>query len=153
MKSKPSGQATLGDALNTRLADDQIKTVIDAVTANLLIQRFTKEHWLAMPEAGYVAIGPRCLLELRQFIEGEYEEYISECQICSDIVFNGETCVNAQCSAKLHHHCAKQWFRGKPRKCISCTNPWQEVPPGWEDTEPVPVPQPRTFHPDALLVD
>lgn len=142
----------MADALNSRLNDDQTKSLA-ATDAKQLLQQFVEGDWLAVPEAGYYAIGPRCLLELRQFIEGEYADFVVDCTLCADVVFNGETCVNAQCDTKLHHHCARTWFHGKTRKCPSCTNPWQEVPAGWEDTEPVVVPPPRTFHPNALLVD
>lgn len=142
----------MADALNARLEDDQTKSLA-ATDAKDLLQAFIEDNWLSSPEDGYVAIGPRCLLELRQFIEGEYEDCIVECTLCADIVFKGETCVNAQCPAKLHHHCARTWFHGKARKCPACTNPWQEVPPGWEDTEPVVDPPPRTFHPNAVALD
>jgi hypothetical protein len=71
--------------------------------------------------------------------------------VCQDLVFEGEACNNARCSAKLHHHCARKWFHGKVRKCMACTTAWPDAPAGWEDNEPLPAP--RQFHPNALEVD
>lgn len=150
MTNNPSGSTVLANAINARLDDPKTKA-LTAREAETLIARFVDDKWLSIPERGHLAIGPRCLLELRQYIEGEYANYITECTVCTDIVFKGESCLNNACTIKLHHHCARRWFHGKARKCPSCTNPWPEAPPGWEDNEP--LPPPRQFHPNAVAVD
>lgn len=150
MTNKPSGAASVGEILNARLEEDQTKSLA-VHDGTQLIEALVAEHWLSEPQKGVLSIGPRCLLELKQFIEEEYADHIMECTVCSDLVFKGESCVNALCTSKLHHHCARQWFHGRPRKCPTCTNAWPPAPKGWEDTEP--LPPPRQFHPDALNVD
>jgi hypothetical protein len=150
MTSQPSGVASLRQALDARLAEDQTKS-ISAPDANELIRALVQEHWLSSPEEGFVSIGPRCLLELKQYIENEYADHITECTVCSDLVFKGESCVNALCTIKLHHHCARTWFHGRARKCPTCTNDWPPAPRGWEDNEPLPAP--RHFRPNAVPLD
>lgn len=151
MTHQPSGEAPLSLVIKTCLSDGDTKKKMREDDATALLERLCREKWLSAPQDDILSIGPRSLLELRQYIEGEYEEHIAECTMCSDVVFKGETCVNAACPTKMHHHCARTWFRGKPRKCVTCTNPWQDAPPGWEDTEP--LPPARVFHPNAVALD
>jgi len=107
-----------GTGITLKSAEELIKT------------KFVPEFWLAMPEGENdrrpVSLGIRSFLELKPFFEEEYQESITECVICSDLIIKGQSCTNGKCETRMHKHCSKNWFAGKKVKnCPTCTSPWQ----------------------------
>jgi len=73
-----------------------------------------------------VVLGVRAVLELRAYLEETMPE-LTECTICSEIVFKGERCSNDRCEVKMHMHCSKRWFESKDQRlCPVCRSQWPE---------------------------
>ncbi|PRP87731.1 hypothetical protein PROFUN_02431 [Planoprotostelium fungivorum] len=92
------------------------------------LERLVQERWLVYttPAHKRITLGVRSLMELKQWLEENYEDHVSNCLTCHEPIFMGEICQNNRCEVKLHHHCSKRWFTGnRERVCPSCKNVWK----------------------------
>uniref|UniRef100_H2Z292 Non-structural maintenance of chromosomes element 1 homolog n=1 Tax=Ciona savignyi TaxID=51511 RepID=H2Z292_CIOSA len=87
--------------------------------AKRLLTRFLDEQWFYDNE-GMISLSPRSFLELEQYLSQCYDSFITVCSMCSNTVFQGQVCLN--CSARVHYHCAKTYFKTKKTnlKCLTC---------------------------------
>jgi hypothetical protein len=58
---------------------------------------------------GIYTLSTRSLLELRNYLQNEFEEHYHTCTHCKDVVTLGLACSHAprSCSARYHMHCAR----------------------------------------------
>ncbi|XP_049849149.1 non-structural maintenance of chromosomes element 1 homolog [Schistocerca gregaria] len=83
--------------------------------------RLYDQGWLQASVDGELSLGVRTLLELRPYLESEYEQDLKKCSLCSNWVFNGRPCPNEQCNVKLHHYCLSRWTQIRQSySCPSC---------------------------------
>jgi hypothetical protein len=115
------------DALN---AADMIESFTKA-DAEAALDRLTAERWLFRSKRGDYALGVRTALELLPYIEQQYGgDALPVCTICHAAVLRGAQCPTAQCSVRLHLHCALEWFASKEASlCLSCNAPWNRALP------------------------
>ncbi|RUO96053.1 Nse1 non-SMC component of SMC5-6 complex-domain-containing protein [Jimgerdemannia flammicorona] len=105
----------------------KLKTPITKSAAEALLDKFVDDRWLIKARNGRYSMDIRCLLELQGYLRGEYEDEILECTLCLDILTKGQRCDVQNCSARLHHHCARNYFgphRGEETVCMTCKTTW-----------------------------
>lgn len=78
--------------------------------AEFLLERLQTERWVLQKE-GKVSLSVRSILELNQYIQQVYPDYVKVCNMCNLICLKGEAC--EECGVKLHHHCAVRYFRDR----------------------------------------
>ncbi len=69
-----------------------------------------KERWLTWGcREGIYTLSTRSLVELRNYLQNEFEEHYHTCTHCKDVVTLGLACSHAprSCSARYHMHCAR----------------------------------------------
>ncbi|KAK6357853.1 hypothetical protein TWF730_007210 [Orbilia blumenaviensis] len=114
------------------------------------LTRFVDEGWLERDGVGYHFLSTRALLELEHYlvetynVEEEEEEEedgtvrrgpkrlrIKHCGYCQYIHTIGQRCSDIRCEFRLHNHCARLMFEGKPSKeCKTCGKEWTGEPVG-----------------------
>lgn len=103
----------------------KLKTSISKSNGEILLQRFVDDKWLSRSRGGRYSLSLRSILELQYYLKKEFEDYLSECILCYDIVTKGQRCEMAQCKARFHHHCARRYFDSKNiKKCPNCEIAW-----------------------------
>ncbi|RUS20981.1 Nse1 non-SMC component of SMC5-6 complex-domain-containing protein [Endogone sp. FLAS-F59071] len=106
----------------------KLKPSISKSAAETLLDRFVADGWLIKSRTGRYSMSTRCLLELQGYLREEYEEDILECTLCLDILTKGQRCDLQKCSARLHHHCARNYFarnQDEAAVCMTCKTAWQ----------------------------
>ncbi|GES75289.1 hypothetical protein RCL_jg8844.t1 [Rhizophagus clarus] len=74
----------------------KLKTSITKSNGEILLQRFIDDKWLSISSGGRYSLSLRSILELQHYLKKEFEDYISECILCYDIVTKGQRCQVAQ---------------------------------------------------------
>ncbi|KAF9908694.1 hypothetical protein EC991_009622 [Linnemannia zychae] len=93
--------------------------------AEELLSRFVQDMWFIKSKKGALSLSTRTLLELQTFLKEGYEEQMKECTLCLEILTKGQRCNVAACAARLHHHCAKEYFQNMNNPiCPTCRSPW-----------------------------
>ncbi|CAB4423032.1 unnamed protein product [Rhizophagus irregularis] len=75
----------------------KLKTSISKSNGEILLQRFVDDKWLSRSRGGRYSLSLRSILELQYYLKKEFEDYLSECILCYDIVTKGQRCEMAQC--------------------------------------------------------
>lgn len=94
----------------------------NTATADMIVS-LIEEKWIEADSRGYVHIGIRTLVELKDLLTKEFD--CPECNICEEPVLAKAKCANPKCSAFMHKHCQKEYFErnrgnGAPNKCPFC---------------------------------
>ncbi|GFX17418.1 non-structural maintenance of chromosomes element 1 homolog [Trichonephila clavipes] len=105
------GKISSTDALNL-----EIEAKISKKEVNDMLQMFKKDGWLCEKE-GYFFFSTRAIAELQHFFRENYADYVSSCELCKNIVFQGPSCNN--CERKLHNHCKESYFT-RSKVCPTC---------------------------------
>ncbi|KAK4518137.1 uncharacterized protein ATC70_001488 [Mucor velutinosus] len=105
----------LGGKMTPKLASRDVQTLLD---------KLLDDGWIGLQKGCYF-LTTRSIAELQDYFKQLYGERILECIFCLDMVTMGEHCANAQCSVRLHKHCADSQFNNSadPR-CPSCSSRW-----------------------------
>ncbi|GAN05314.1 non-structural maintenance of chromosomes element 1 homolog [Mucor ambiguus] len=105
----------LGGKMTPKLASRDVQTLLD---------KLVEDGWIGEQKGNYF-LTTRSVAELQDYFKQLYGESILECIFCLDMVTMGEHCANAQCSVRLHKHCADSQFNNSadPR-CPSCSSRW-----------------------------
>lgn len=104
------------------LTDEMADRKLSKKEAEDLIERFVTDKFLCK-NYGVISLSVRSMIELDPYFREVYEDMITICQMCKQIVLQGQTCTN--CDAKLHLHCATRYFKNKNElKCLSCGSKW-----------------------------
>ena len=70
------------------------------------------------------ALHSRTIIELSEYLMEIYgSQVIHNCKLCKEIVISGIVCES--CTAKMHRHCAKRYFKTQT-DCMSCKKPMTE---------------------------
>ncbi|KAK7100948.1 non-structural maintenance of chromosomes element 1 homolog [Littorina saxatilis] len=80
--------------------------------AEILLERLENDRWVLMKE-GVVSLSVRSILELNQYIQQVYPDFVKNCNICKLICLKGQAC--DECGVKIHNHCATRYFRDQDR--------------------------------------
>jgi hypothetical protein len=91
-------------------------------TAEMIVS-LINEKWIEADSRGYIHVGIRTLVELKDLLTKEFD--CPECNICEEPVLAKAKCSNPKCSAFMHKHCQKEYFernRGisSQNKCPFC---------------------------------
>ncbi|KAK9768068.1 hypothetical protein K7432_001605 [Basidiobolus ranarum] len=104
----------------------KLKSAFTKNAAEQLLDRFVNDKWISKTSHGRYFLTQRSILELQTYLKEEFEEYIQECTLCMDIITRGERCHVANCSGRLHLHCADRYFSSRPDRkvCPLCSTAW-----------------------------
>ncbi|XP_003703522.1 SMC5-SMC6 complex component Non-SMC element 1 [Megachile rotundata] len=74
--------------------------------------------WLVYKD-GFYFIGPRSITELMPYFRATYEDNLSTCCLCKQVIFYGKKCGN--CESLLHLFCLQRYAMiHNPMKCPTC---------------------------------
>ncbi|CAO3564831.1 unnamed protein product [Mortierella alpina] len=121
-----SSTAALHEAGNIKNSEGKPVTLTKR-DAEVLLDRFVADKWFIRSGAGAYSLSMRALLELQTYLKETYEEQMQECTLCMEIITKGQRCQVAACAARLHHHCASQYFKNMNNKvCPTCHTNWSD---------------------------
>ncbi|KAF9986294.1 hypothetical protein BGZ75_002010 [Mortierella antarctica] len=121
-----SSTAALHEAGNLKNAESKTVTLTKR-DAEVLLDRFVADKWFIRSGAGAYSLSMRALLELQTYLKETYEDQMQECTLCMETITKGQRCQVAACAARLHHHCASQYFKNMNNKvCPTCHTNWSE---------------------------
>ncbi|KAI8636382.1 hypothetical protein BD408DRAFT_426196 [Parasitella parasitica] len=105
----------LGGKMAPKLSAKEVQTLLD---------KLVDDQWVGLEEGNYY-LTTRSIAELQDYFKQLYSDTILECIFCLDMVTMGEHCANAQCSVRLHKHCADSQFNNSvDPKCPTCSTRW-----------------------------
>ncbi|KAF1837078.1 hypothetical protein BDW02DRAFT_628317 [Decorospora gaudefroyi] len=108
---------------------------ISLAEADAVLTALVTSSFFQFSSAGYYALAPRALIELRAYLKETYNEgaheneegrevvRIRDCEGCREIVTVGVRCNNRECGVRWHDACVSSYFRGRKegaRKCPRC---------------------------------
>lgn len=97
--------------------------------AQNFFNKLEKEKWIHTGEDGKIVLSGRTIVELDQYLQEMYPDFINKCYLCDKICLMSETCAN--CGIKLHVRCSRNFFeRSQQDKCCparDCGAPWGQV--------------------------
>ena len=97
---------------------------ITAKDTQTLLDKLVEEQWIGIEQGNYY-LTTRSIAELQDYFKRQFGENIMECIFCLDMITMGEHCANAQCSVRLHKHCAdSQFSNSNDPRCPSFNNRW-----------------------------
>ncbi|KAF9571466.1 hypothetical protein EC968_000497 [Mortierella alpina] len=121
-----SSTAALHEAGNLKNTENKTVTLTKR-DAEVLLDRFVADKWFIRSAAGAYSLSMRALLELQTYLKETYEDQMQECTLCMEIITKGQRCQVAACAARLHHHCASQYFKNLNNKvCPTCHTNWSD---------------------------
>ncbi|CAO3634795.1 unnamed protein product [Cunninghamella echinulata] len=114
----------IGSMAAIRLGQQMTPPITQKATEELL-EQLVSEQWLEEINGKYV-MSIRTILELNQYLREQYEEFIKECTLCSEVITMGERCSYQTCEVRLHYHCAEQLFVANKHSltCPTCSSQW-----------------------------
>ena len=106
----------------------RIKPTMQKQEAEQFLKQLEVQHWI-IDINGKLSLGLRTLLELGPYLRDTFEDSITECSSCLQILTNRvEICSNKDCDVLLHSFCAAKIFESaKNPRCYKCQSPWQET--------------------------
>lgn len=132
-KRKEVMAITSMQALETQIRKGNSEKGLTQTEAEVLLGKLEKENWLERSSKGYYSLAPRALLELRTWLQENYNESddpntyqkIKFCEACREIVTIGQRCSDLECNARLHNICEIAYWKSRPsRKCPKCNLQW-----------------------------
>eukprot|EP01119_Soliformovum_irregulare_P002324 TRINITY_DN12606_c0_g1_i1.p1 TRINITY_DN12606_c0_g1~~TRINITY_DN12606_c0_g1_i1.p1 ORF type:complete len:258 (+),score=36.86 TRINITY_DN12606_c0_g1_i1:36-776(+) len=73
----------------------------------------------------YLGIGIRTTMELKPWIDSEFQDSLKECNMCSESTLMGVSCPNVDCNTWLHKHCYNRLNANGSAKCPKCKTRWK----------------------------
>ncbi|EST08801.1 Zinc finger, RING-like protein [Kalmanozyma brasiliensis GHG001] len=108
-----------------------------------LLKNLVDHRWLDYSADGIYTLSTRTLLELRNYLQSEFEEHYHACTHCKDVVTLGIGCSYASrggCDVRFHYHCARATIGAKVDDddalhrlggiCVGCRKNWKSRPIG-----------------------
>ncbi|CAK9785351.1 hypothetical protein CC85DRAFT_284575 [Cutaneotrichosporon oleaginosum] len=96
--------------------------------AQALLKALVARGWLATSERGRYSLAPRAMLELADYLRGEYDDYVRVCRRCNRIVMTGVACAHQACEAHYHGYCYDMVLERRTA-CLECKTSFEEVRP------------------------
>jgi len=88
------------------------------------LTKMTEDNWL-LDHDGEISLSARSIIELEIYIKEVHKEDAVVCPACNVLIIRGQRCAKANCTVRVHKHCAKKIFKtGTQRKCPNCKTPW-----------------------------
>ncbi|XP_031832193.1 SMC5-SMC6 complex component Non-SMC element 1 [Nomia melanderi] len=93
--------------------------------AEEFLNDIVNRKWLAYKNGNYY-IGVRSITELMPYFRATYENNLSTCCLCKQVIFHGERCNN--CQNLLHLHCLKRYAMiYNPVTCPTCDSVFPNI--------------------------
>ncbi|KPI43892.1 Non-structural maintenance of chromosomes element-like protein [Cyphellophora attinorum] len=105
-----------------------------------LVRNLELEGWLEKSDAGFYALSPRALMELKGWLAETYNDVdeedmdeeeaasrrkIKSCHACKEIITTGQRCARRECPFRLHDICIQNFFRTqRSQVCPLCQTAW-----------------------------
>ncbi|XP_071965302.1 non-structural maintenance of chromosomes element 1 homolog [Antedon mediterranea] len=119
-----TGMASSTDVLNVVLPQPHKLLKIDK---QIVLDKLVAEKWLKENQ-GQISLTTRSILELKHYLREHFPDDVIVCNLCDNIVFKGNNCSNINCSVRLHFHCSRDMFHGRPNAvCPGCATKWPYV--------------------------
>ncbi|POS88434.1 hypothetical protein EPUL_000025, partial [Erysiphe pulchra] len=132
-KRKEVMAITSMQALETQIRKGSSDKGLTQTEAEILLGKLEKENWLERSSKGYYSLAPRALLELRTWLQENYNDSddpnthqkIKFCEACKEIVTIGQRCSDLDCNARLHNICEIAYWKSRTsRNCPKCNLEW-----------------------------
>ncbi|KAJ8678474.1 hypothetical protein QAD02_014261 [Eretmocerus hayati] len=86
--------------------------------AESFLRRVVKQKWLHCKD-GYYYMGVRSIIELMPYFRATYQDHFLNCDLCKEVVFNGQKCDH--CPFAAHNYCLARYVSlNKTDKCLNC---------------------------------
>ncbi|EIW66484.1 hypothetical protein M231_03019 [Tremella mesenterica] len=109
-------------ALVNRLDGSLTRSAAEAV-----LRALVSRGWLAKSNRGRYSLAPRAMLELENYLRGEYDG-LHNCGRCKKLMLTGVACTNPKCNTHIHGFCHEALLRTRPQ-CPACKIPFAEQAP------------------------
>ncbi|KAM5227704.1 non-structural maintenance of chromosomes element 1 homolog [Ctenodactylus gundi] len=95
--------------------------------AEQVLQKFVQSKWLIEKEGEFTLHG-RAILELGQYIREMYPDAVKVCNICHNLLIQGQSCET--CGIRMHLPCVAKFFQSnREPRCPHCNDYWpHEIP-------------------------
>ncbi|KAJ2798460.1 hypothetical protein H4R20_004813 [Coemansia guatemalensis] len=101
--TEPLGNYVIGLHQAVREATEKGPSSFSRREAQDLVMLFCRDGWLAIDDGRWVTIGQRACIELQQYLEDAYPEFVRTCGLCKQMATTGLMC--GGCGAFAHPYC------------------------------------------------
>ncbi|KAJ2078446.1 hypothetical protein H4R24_004469 [Coemansia sp. RSA 988] len=101
--TEPLGNYVIGLHQAVREAAEKGPSSFSRREAQDLVMLFCRDGWLAIDDGRWVTIGQRACIELQQYLEDAYPEFVRTCGLCKEMATTGLMC--GGCGAFVHPYC------------------------------------------------
>ncbi|CBQ68979.1 conserved hypothetical protein [Sporisorium reilianum SRZ2] len=122
----------------------RLRTPLTRDATQELLRNLVDHRWLACSAEGVYTLATRALLELRNYLQTEFEEHFHTCTHCKDVVTLGIGCSYTArgCTTRYHLHCARNTIGAAVDdddalyrlaggfSCSNCMRMWKSRPIG-----------------------
>ncbi|UZJ54259.1 hypothetical protein CBS101457_003579 [Exobasidium rhododendri] len=104
--------------------------------AERVCDRMVRCGWFRLTRLGRYSLTPRSLMELQGYLTSTFDDYVSNCVDCKELLTEGSACSHSRCDVRVHRHCLLRWERSlqanrdDEKICSQCLNVWIQTPVG-----------------------